>query len=449
MLTVDSLAYYADETSTSPKGEIELSDIIIISNSKKPTNFIIQTKSGKSYEIQAKDEKEKDLWKTSLLSARRCWLLVERAAIAKMEDRIDDAIEMLNEARRCEGMLVNEKMLNSWAEIGKKCEKYNCAGVFLSTTFNKTNSLEIHCINTIKDERINYVLLGCSNGIIQVFNMDDMSYSELSIGNNVNITSLSVQHSNEAFLSTCSDGKIQFWSFAKRKLLHDVVCHSYSISCSDFSHSKSMAVVGTIDGWIKTYKSNEFKIIKETKCHTGEVCDVAFNFNSKYVISAGVNGELMVMDSMNLTLIKKLENHVGTIKSISVNFDDLMLSIGNDNKITLWDINQLKKVKELSPDNIKLNMYKPNNKLTGVSFSNDSRWGLTVDTDSQIILWNINDGVPEVLNSVDDDIINIMFLSDNTGFITFTKSKVEKWVFDWILSYDDRKYNPPVGILVK
>lgn len=448
VLTVDSLSYYSDEISSSPKGEIEFCDIINVTNGKKSSSFIINTKSGKNFEIEAKDEKERDIWKTSLLSARRCWLLIERSEIAIMEDRVDDAIIMLSEARRCEGMLVNEKILNFWAELSKKCERCNCAGVYISKTYCKSNSLEINCVATIKDEKISFILLGSSDGIIQIFNADDMSYSELLVGEKTNITSLSVQHSKEVFFSTCSNGRIQFWSFKQRKLLNDSFCHTSEICCSDFSRTKSMVVIGTIDGCIKTYNSEDYKVINNSKCHSGKVCDISFNFSSQFIISAGENNEFMILDSLKLTLVKKLEGYVGTIKSISVNFDDLILSVGGDNRMILYDLNKLKEVKELSTERIDTKMYKSNGKIINVSLSNDSRWALTVDTNSQIILWNLDDGVPEVLNSVDDQIKKIMFLSDNTGFIIFNKNKVEKWIFDWILSFDGRKYNSPVGVLL-
>lgn len=306
VLTAQSLSYYPDETSSVPKGCIDLSDITKVIDSSKSTNFLIQTKSGKSYEIQAKDEKEKEIWKSSLLAARRCWLLIDRASTALSEDRVCNAIEMISEARRAEGMLLNAHLLNLWGEAGLKCEKNNCAAAFNLNTYVGSFSLEIHCMTLASHDNINYILLGSSKGIIQILNMDGLSKGQLSVGEDTTITSLSIQHSTGILLSTCSNGKRQFWSFPGRKIINNEVGHNCPILCSDISRTRTIAVIGTSDGTVKEYDLGEFTLAREAVAHSGKVCDIAFNYTSKYFVSAGDNSELIVWDEMSFKPIERL-----------------------------------------------------------------------------------------------------------------------------------------------
>lgn len=64
-----------------------------------------------------------------------------------------------------------------------------------------------------------------------------------------------------------------------------------------------------------------------------------------------------------------------------------------------------------------------------------------------LFIWN-RTGVPEVLCSLEDRIVNIKYLTDSTGFLSCTNKNVEKWVFDWVLTRDGRDYPPPVWILL-
>lgn len=313
VLTVDSLSYYPDETSSVPKGTIQLADITLVNDSSKPTNFLIETKSGKSYEIQANDENEKNIWKNSLLCARRCWLLIERTSMALVDERIDDAIEMLCEARRCEGMLLNTQLLNLWSELSLKCSKNNCAAVFNINTFIGSTTLTIYSMTIAKQDNVYYILLGSSNGIIQILNKDGLSCGQLSIDENTNVTSLCIQHCTNTLLSTCSNGKIQFWSFVTKRLLSNIEGYSCPISCCDISRSRNIAVIGSIDGTVKEYDLGDYSVLKERKCNSGSICDIAYNYSSKYIITAGENSELFVMDEMTLDTIEVLNVYLFVI----------------------------------------------------------------------------------------------------------------------------------------
>lgn len=66
-----------------------------------------------------------------------------------------------------------------------------------------------------------------------------------------------------------------------------------------------------------------------------------------------------------------------------------MLTGGDDKKLILWDLKQLKKIKELSSDELKDQAFDSNGRIISVSLSNDVKWGITADSNSKIILWNL------------------------------------------------------------
>lgn len=125
-----------------------------------------------------------------------------------------------------------------------------------------------------------------------------------------------------------------------------------------------------------------------------------------------------------------------------------MLTGGDDKKAILWDLKQLKQLKVLADDKSTDQILDHQGRIISVSLSQDIKWGLTADTNSKVILWNLKTGVPEVLCSLEERIVNIKYLADSTGFLSCTNKNVEKWVFDWVLTRDGRDYPPPVWILL-
>lgn len=170
---------------------------------------------------------------------------------------------MIREARSAEGMLLNTTLLNLWGLTGIKCDKNNCAAAFNLNTFTGSTSLKINCMTIGTSNTTSFILLGSSNGIIQILNMDGLLNGQLSLNNDCDITSLSFQASSGLLLSTCSDGKCQFWSFSQRRLLNDKIAHSSSLLCGCVSRSRPICIIGTDDGIIKEYDTGDYNLIRQ------------------------------------------------------------------------------------------------------------------------------------------------------------------------------------------
>lgn len=185
--------------------------------------------------------------------------------------------------------------------------------------------------------------------------------------------------------------------------------------------------------------------------HSGKVCCISFSNMSKYVISGGENGELIIWDAMTHSRETKLEGHSGTINSLYVNSNDYLLTGGEDKKVILWNMETLTYEKELGckdvdsgDDEIILEHLSP---IVSVSLSYDLNWGISADIEGKVIIWDLKTGIPEAMCTMSAQLNTILYSIDGTTFYCGTSSGVEKWILDWVLTYEGREYPPPIWLL--
>lgn len=178
---------------------------------------------------------------------------------------------------------------------------------------------------------------------------------------------------------------------------------------------------------------------------------------SKYVISGGENGELIIWDAMTHSRETKLEGHSGTINSLYVNSNDYLLTGGEDKKVILWNMETLTYERELGckgdgdhdreeeeDDEVVLEHLSP---VVSVSLSYDLNWGISADIDGKVIIWDLRTGIPEAMCRMSAKLNTILYSIDGTTFYCGTSSGVEKWILDWVLTYEGREYPPPIWLL--
>lgn len=132
---------------------------------------------------------------------------------------------MIGEARRSEGMILNSKVISLWGKVGTKCERNACAAVLNMNTYRGSTTLSVYCIELGSVLDKDYLLLGSSKGMIQIMSLDGLITAHLNLGEDTDITSLSLQTSTGLLLSTTRNGKVQFWSLTSRKLYSNIVVY--------------------------------------------------------------------------------------------------------------------------------------------------------------------------------------------------------------------------------
>lgn len=63
--------------------------------------------------------------------------------MAISEGRIRDAIDMVNEARRADGMILNTNAISLWGNIGTKCERTAIATLLNMNTYRGSTTLKV------------------------------------------------------------------------------------------------------------------------------------------------------------------------------------------------------------------------------------------------------------------------------------------------------------------
>lgn len=279
---------------------------------------------------------------------------------------------------------------------------------------------------------------------------DGLILTNLVLDYETDILCLSLQTSTGLLLSGCRNGKMQLWSYHSHKIVLDYNDHDGSILCCSISKIKDIAVTGGDDGIIRFYDTTEYKFIGESE-KVGPIHAICFSNLSKYVISGGVNGELNVWDVVTRKLITKLSGHDNTINSLYVNSADYMLSGSDDKKVILWNLDTLTYERQLGcednsteDDSIVLDH---TSSVISVSLSSDLNWGISCDKNGKVIVWSIRVGIPEAMCTMEGDLNTVLFSTDDTSFYCSTNDCVEKWIVDWVLTYEGREYPPPIWLL--
>lgn len=138
--------------------------------------------------------------------------------------------------------------------------------------------------------------------------------------------------------------------------------------------------------YFMSLESNEIKAIFNTPSKT--VIDVFFANNLKTIASIGGNritrNEIYLWDTETKKLKHTLIGHSNVIRSIDFSSNDsLMVSVGEDYLINLWNVLTGQLIATYSENNEK--------ELTSVLFSNDDTYIITGSQDKTIKYWKIND----------------------------------------------------------
>lgn len=123
---------------------------VSIVNGKKSEYFTIYTEA-KNFPIMARNHKDKESWKQSIMNARRCSLLIQRGIIALNENRIKDSAQLIVEARISEGLILNSTLIDLWNKLckndrlclGMSCNLEYCTAMWFMKPITITTEEEV------------------------------------------------------------------------------------------------------------------------------------------------------------------------------------------------------------------------------------------------------------------------------------------------------------------
>jgi cilia- and flagella-associated protein 52 len=202
----------------------------------------------------------------------------------------------------------------------------------------------------------------------------------------------SVNHVNylegcsDKFITSSNDGTIRLWDANDYSVKARCVNAQAQIAgvfpkCSLFTDEVILS--GWSDGKIRAYRvDNNEQLWQIDNAHKGGVTAIALSHNNKFIVSGGEEGEIRVWEIRSRELISHLKEHTSRVTKVQIFADDVhLLSCSRDKSILCWDLKNQKRISNqtLRMGGINCFSIKPN----------DSNKYLSVGQDRKITFWDI------------------------------------------------------------
>ena len=190
-------------------------------------------------------------------------------------------------------------------------------------------------------------------------------------------------------VSTSSDQTIRVWDAATGAILQVLKGHFSSVNYATFSPDGSYIVSASDDNTVRIWDVKTGSVIKILEGHSSMTHSSVFNHDGSRIISASADCTIRLWETKPATGIQILRGHISPVNSIAYSRNgSYILSTSNnyaeDNTVKLWDAKTgtclLTKEKQVWG-----------------SFSPDGSRILTIDTNKDVMVWNIENGTGKTL----------------------------------------------------
>jgi len=160
-------------------------------------------------------------------------------------------------------------------------------------------------------------------------------------------------------------------------------------NCAIFTDE--VIISGWADGAIRAYRIDNCELLwKIENAHKGGVTAVCLASNYKFVCSGGMEGEVRIWEIRSRELVSHLKEHTSKVTKLELFADDVhLLSCARDRSILLWDLKSEKRVQAQTQ------------RMGGInSFSiapNDNNKFISVGQERKITYWDLRKANAELI----------------------------------------------------
>ena len=232
---------------------------------------------------------------------------------------------------------------------------------------------------------------------------------------------------NGQFLAVASS--IGIWIYDERTLreLGLLTGHANTVHSVVFSRNSTTLVSGSIDGQVKLWDVATKENIATLTGHTSEVYSVAFSPDDTTLASAGgfQDYKVRLWDVGTGENIATFEGHTNSVNSLAFSSDGAILASGsNDRTVKLWDVKRKENITTLAGHT---------DLISSVAFSPDRTIIASGARDGTVKLWDIatRENIATYRHVVrffgQDQVLSVVFSSDETTFAVGTNNAVKLW----------------------
>lgn len=183
-----------------------------------------------------------------------------------------------------------------------------------------------------------------ADGTIRLWDANDYSVKARCLNQESNISGvypLCSIFTDEVILSGWSDGKIRAFRVDNNSQLWQIDnAHKNGVTCIALSSNFKFIVSGGQEGEIRVWEIRSRELVAHLKEHTSKVTKIIIFEDDIHMLSCSRDKSILCWDMKNQKRISNQTLRMGGINCISVNPIDKMkyLSVGQDRKVSFWDI---------------------------------------------------------------------------------------------------------------
>jgi WD40 repeat protein len=204
-------------------------------------------------------------------------------------------------------------------------------GKLIKSFFHNSND-KLFSIELVENGK--YVI-GCSNGKIKIFNMNDKECMQILEGHSDYITSIRSFYKTR-LISASGDRTIKIWDLKLNECIQTLIGHLDKVNDICLTKNKTYLLSGSSDKTIRVWNLNNYECLTTLVGHTRGVSCVKVNSKNKLVSSAN-DKTIKIWNLEQFKLEKTILGHKRGIELIELKSNDDIISYSNDNIIKIWD----------------------------------------------------------------------------------------------------------------
>jgi len=154
---------------------------------------------------------------------------------------------------------------------------------------------------------------------------------------------------SDRYITSSVDGTIRLWdandySVKARCVNQGSVVQGVHPQCSLFTDE--IILSGWSDGKIRAFRvDNNQQLWQIDNAHKNGVTAIALSHNNKFIVSGGQEGEVRVWEIRSRELISHLKEHTSKVTKVQIFADDIhLLTASRDKSILCWDLKNQKRI---------------------------------------------------------------------------------------------------------
>jgi centriolar protein POC1 len=194
----------------------------------------------------------------------------------------------------------------------------------------------------------------------------------------------SVDNKKELLIAS-EDGTVSIWNMDTLELLHTIKVSTDTVRCISISPTEKQVAFGCRDNFVRIYDLEDYTLIKALPGHTMAVFSLQYSPSGDYLVSGSRDAQLKIWDTATYQLMHNVPAHLFAVNYISFHPSmPYFATASMDKTIKIWGADDFKLYKIISRekgyDTHRLSINK-------IAWSDDHL--ISISDDKKIIVWDI------------------------------------------------------------